>query len=138
MENSGLVKINFHRRFQINLSVSATEKIKRLFAYIGVEPIIWIAAFVFLAIHDPYTQNEFSICPLKALGFHYCPGCGLGRSISFLLHGDLVSSFQAHIFGIPATIILFSRTVNLLSKTIKQNKPSHPKSKELPWRTSYN
>jgi len=94
----------------------------KLFSFIGVEPIMWIAAFVFLAIHDPYSQSEFSICPLKNLGFHYCPGCGLGRSISFLFHGDSIASFHTHILGIPATIILFFRTLTLLSKTIKRNK----------------
>ncbi len=88
---------------------------------LGLEAIIWISAFVYLAIHNPYVQTEFTLCPLKILGFHYCPGCGLGRSVSFLLHGDLVRSFQTHILGIPATIVLFSRTISLLGKAIRND-----------------
>jgi Protein of unknown function (DUF2752) len=101
---------------------SAVGKMRRFLSIVGIEPIVWIAAFVFLAIHNPYTQSEFSFCPLKNIGFHYCPGCGLGRSVSFLLHGDVASSFRTHILGIPATIILTFRTLTLLTKTIKRNK----------------
>jgi len=96
-------------------------KLRSLYARVGFEAIIWVAAFVFLAIHNPDSQNEFTFCPLKNLGFHYCPGCGLGRSVSFLLHGDIVRSFQTHILGIPATIILLSRTITLFSNGIKKD-----------------
>jgi hypothetical protein len=107
----------------LNLSALAIDKkIKQFISYVGFEPIVWTAAFVFLAIHNPYTQSEFSFCPLKDLGFHYCPGCGLGRSISFLLHGNLTESLHTHILGIPATIVLLFRTLTLLSKTIKRNR----------------
>jgi hypothetical protein len=100
--------------------VSTTiRKVERFLSTIGIEPLVWIAAFVFLAIHNPYTQGEFSFCPLKALGFRYCPGCGLGRSISFLLHGDIFASFHTHILGVPATIILLLRTFTLLGRTMR-------------------
>ena len=88
---------------------------------VGLEAVVWIGAFAYLAIHNPYTQSEFTLCPLKNLGFHYCPGCGLGRSISFLLHGDVIRSFQTHILGVPATIVLISRTVSQLGKAIRKD-----------------
>ena len=92
---------------------------RTLYWRIGLETITWIVALVYLAIHNPYAQAEFTICPLENLGFHYCPGCGLGRSVSFLLHGDLVRSFQTHILGIPATITLLIRTFSLLNNSLK-------------------
>lgn len=91
-----------------------------LYWRIGFEAIAWTVALVYLAIHNPYTQSEFTICPLRNLGFHYCPGCGIGRSISFLLHGDLIRSLQTHLLGIPATIILFFRTLSLLNNSLKE------------------
>ncbi|MCL5021399.1 MAG: DUF2752 domain-containing protein [Bacteroidetes bacterium] len=90
-----------------------------LYWRIGLEAIVWIAAFVYFAIHNPYVQAGFTICPLENLGFHYCPGCGLGRAVSFLLHGDITRSIHTHILGIPATIILLSRTFSLLNKSLK-------------------
>lgn len=97
-------------------------RIGKIATVIGIEPVVWAIGLVFLAIHNPYVQSEFSICPLKNLGFHYCPGCGLGRSISFFLHGNLMESFRTHILGIPATILLFLRIVTLPLKSIARNK----------------
>ena len=93
--------------------------LRTLYWRVGIETLVWITAFVYLAIHNPYIQTGFTICPLENIGFHYCPGCGLGRSVSFLLHGDVVRSFQTHILGIPATIIFLFRTFSLTSKAIR-------------------
>jgi hypothetical protein len=59
---------------------------------------------------------------LANLGFNWCPGCGLGRSLSHLLHGELRQSIQMHWFGIPALLVLLYR-IFILSKQelIKRN-----------------
>ncbi len=93
--------------------------LRTLYWRIGIETLVWMTAFVYLAVHNPYVQAGFSVCPLENLGFHYCPGCGLGRSVSFLLHGDVARSLHTHILGIPATIILLSRTFSLTNKAVK-------------------
>lgn len=103
-----------HRVRMIAIGVAHT-----LYWRIGLETLTWIVALLYLAIHNPYEQAGFTICPLENLGFHYCPGCGLGRSVSFLLHGDIIGSFQTHILGIPATIILFFRTFSLTRIAVK-------------------
>jgi hypothetical protein len=90
------------------------DKFGKWYHMVGPEPFIWILAFVYLAIIDPTVTTAFSICPLHALGFQHCPGCGLGRSISFLLHGDIIGSFETHILGIPATIILILRVFTVV------------------------
>ena len=40
------------------------------------------------------------ICPFKALMGIDCPTCGLTRSVSMLIHGDLVGSIRAHHLGL--------------------------------------
>jgi hypothetical protein len=60
------------------------------------------------------------------MGFKFCPGCGLGHSISYLFHGDIQESFSTHPLGIFAVIIILCRIYNLFrlnifSKTIKHN-----------------
>lgn len=89
------------------------------------ELVIWPVALLALLIYNPYGHSEgyFSIC----LFHHFdlpCLGCGLGHSISFLLHGDLTSSWAAHWFGVPALAILIYRTVTLAIQEIKQSKQS--------------
>ncbi|HWZ02654.1 MAG TPA: DUF2752 domain-containing protein [Mucilaginibacter sp.] len=79
------------------------------------ELAFWIAALISLALMDPTNQAHFSLCPLKAMGFKWCPGCGLGHAISFLFHGDIRSSFHAHWLGIPTVAVLLYRIYTLIS-----------------------
>jgi hypothetical protein len=82
--------------------------IKTIF-YKYFELVFWIAALISLALTNPTEQAHFTLCPLKLLGFTWCPGCGLGHSISFLFHGDIKRSFHAHWLGVPAVMIILHR-----------------------------
>ncbi len=86
------------------------------FNFLSSELFIWSAALIYLAIFKQPDYNHFTFCPLKNLGFEFCPGCGLGNSISFIFHGDVQSSLAAHPFGIAALIILVSRIISLLKQ----------------------
>jgi len=83
------------------------------------ELVFWIAALIALALTDPTSQAHFSLCPLKAMGFKWCPGCGLGHAISFLFHGDIRRSFHAHWLGIPAVAVILHRIYTLIRQHIK-------------------
>lgn len=78
------------------------------------EVLFWTSALIYLAMINPLAQQAISLCPLHTLGFEHCPGCGLGRSVSFLLHGNIVESFSSHWFGIPALLIILHRIATLL------------------------
>lgn len=84
-----------------------------------VELACWVAALGCLAVTNP-VASHFTLCPLSNLGFTWCPGCGLGHSVSALLHGNIQSSLQYHWFGIPATGILAYRIWHL-SKSFFQS-----------------
>ncbi|HVW95597.1 MAG TPA: DUF2752 domain-containing protein [Mucilaginibacter sp.] len=77
------------------------------------ELAFWVAALTSLALTNPGNASHFSLCPLKMLGITWCPGCGLGHSISFLFHGDIKSSFHAHWLGIPALFVILYRIYTL-------------------------
>jgi hypothetical protein len=83
-----------------------------------LEAFFWILAITMLALTDPAATGHLSLCPLKNAGFDFCPGCGLGHSISWLFRGGLKASFQCHPLGIPAVIILLSRSFSLLRQDI--------------------
>jgi hypothetical protein len=82
------------------------------------ELVFWIAALIALAVTDPAGKVHFSLCPLKAMGITWCPGCGLGHAISWLLRGDIRNSWHAHWFGIPALIIILYRIYDLSRRRI--------------------
>ena len=79
------------------------------------EAFIWLAALTWLALADP-SGHHYSICPLHNLGFSFCPGCGLGRSIGYFFRLDPVSSFQAHPLGILAVILLIYRIIRVFNR----------------------
>ncbi len=81
---------------------------------INIELVIWISALVLLAFTNP-TEHHWSLCPLYNLGFKYCPGCGLGRSIAYLFRGDFVHSFQMHPLGIFAVGVIGYRIYQIIN-----------------------
>jgi len=81
---------------------------------IGLEATIWIFGLVYLVfINDPQSIH-FTICPLANLGIDFCPGCGLGNSISYLFQGEMSASIHAHPLGIFALIIITMRIITII------------------------
>ena len=93
------------------------QKIIAFLKFQNLEALIWIAGLTFLAIHNPADHSHFSVCPIKNLGFSFCPGCGLGESISHLFRFEFKESFSAHPMGLFAFIILFHRIFFLLKQS---------------------
>jgi hypothetical protein len=81
-----------------------------------LEAIAWTIGLVYLACIDPQASNHLTLCPFKILGFNHCPGCGLGLSISYLLHGDPVNAWNSHPLGFFAVPILVLRIVSLIKQ----------------------
>ncbi|MEE9449256.1 MAG: DUF2752 domain-containing protein [Ignavibacteriaceae bacterium] len=81
---------------------------------VGIEALIWIAALIFLALIEPAESTHFTICPFSVMGFDFCPGCGLGRSVSYVLHGEITNSLSLHPLGIFALIVLTTRVISLI------------------------
>ncbi|MFD2872743.1 DUF2752 domain-containing protein [Mucilaginibacter ximonensis] len=77
------------------------------------ELIFWVAALIALAVADPSLESHYTLCPLKLMGITWCPGCGIGHAISWLLHGNIANSWHAHWFGVPALVIIGYRIITL-------------------------
>ncbi|WP_129717086.1 DUF2752 domain-containing protein [Pedobacter sp. SYP-B3415] len=80
------------------------------------ELIFWLTGLTILFFSDPH-QHHYSVCVLANMGFEsWCPGCGIGRSIALLMHGEFAESFSMHWFGMPALLILLHRIFTLIRK----------------------
>ncbi len=79
-----------------------------------LEAAIWLGALLALGLMDPAGGRHITLCPIAGMGFDFCPGCGLGRSISWLLHGAISESLQAHPLGIVTAVVLIGRTTQLV------------------------
>ena len=80
---------------------------------INIELIFWIGGLTWLALMNP-SKTHFTLCPIKNLGFSFCPGCGLGHSISFIFHGKIKESFHHHPLGIFALVVILIRIFRLI------------------------
>lgn len=87
---------------------------------VPMEAWIWVVALIGVLFIDPHGGEEhFSLCLFSQLGFSWCPGCGLGRSMALFLSGDLSGAFHMHWLGIPAFFLLLHRTIHLFRKSFK-------------------
>jgi len=96
-----------------------SRRIKEYIRNTGIEPFVWLFALLYLWFSFPISSDDISICPLYHLGIQGCPGCGLGKSVSYALNGEFENSLKVHLLGIPAAIILFYRIFTLLLNPIK-------------------
>jgi hypothetical protein len=81
----------FFSYFQIQM-----KRIGTLIRTFPLELVFWIGALIGILFIDPYGAQHFTLCPLENLGFHWCPGCGLGRAMSLLTKGDIAASWSMH------------------------------------------
>lgn len=88
----------------------------------NLELIFWPTSLLLLVLMDPQSNSHFSLCIFKFIGLSFCPGCGLGHSISFLFHGNITASLHAHILGIPAVIIILIRIFKLSFRSFNNYK----------------
>lgn len=102
---------------------------------INLEAVLWIIALLYLFFINPYETQTFTLCPFSNLGIEYCPGCGLGRSISFLYHGDFIHSIKTHPLGIAALILILLRIFQLILQSIKN---FQSQNRGTSWQTSMN
>jgi hypothetical protein len=79
----------------------------------NIELIFWAGGLSYLYFIN-VGEIHFQFCPLSLLGIQFCPGCGIGKSISYLLNFNLIKSFNAHPFGVAALIIITNRILTLI------------------------
>ncbi|SFT54318.1 Protein of unknown function [Algoriphagus locisalis] len=95
--------------------------ITRWISNLPLELIFWIGSLVAIVFLDPHGGSHLSLCPLSQLGFDWCPGCGLGRSMNLLARGDFQASWNMHPLALLAYAVIFSRIWQL----IKNLKTTH-------------
>lgn len=93
---------------------------------IPTELLFWTSALILLSTATPQLHGQeqhFTLCLLANMGLDWCPGCGIGRAITQLLHGNVAGSLAHHWFGIPALLIICWRIgvlmrINLIRKRL--------------------
>lgn len=87
----------------------------------SLEGVVWIVALVLLALDDPQAHH-YTLCPLNNLGLDFCPGCGLGRSITAFFKANLKASWHYHPLGIFAVLVLVYRIITIFRNSIRNFK----------------
>ncbi len=94
----------------------------RFFRVTNPEAFIWISGILVLAFINVDGSSHFSVCPFKNIGLDFCPGCGLGKSIHYLLSLEIDKSLNAHPLGLFAFAVLLRRIYELLKVPLINSK----------------
>lgn len=89
-----------------------------------VELLFWASGLLYLACINPADDGLPALCIIKAVTGWECPGCGLGSSIAYLLHGRVESAIVRHPLGLLAVPVILYRICTLLKQTLSV--PQHP------------
>jgi hypothetical protein len=103
---------------------------RKIFVRANLELFIWITALLLLIFLNP-DGHQVSICPLNFLGFHYCPGCGLGRSIALLFRGRFAESFNMHPLGSFALAMIGFRIFQLGRMALQRKEGNAPEREKV-------
>ncbi|NVJ86212.1 MAG: DUF2752 domain-containing protein [Algoriphagus sp.] len=80
-----------------------------------LELVFWIGSILAILTIDPWATQHLTLCPLENLGFDWCPGCGLGRSMNLLARGEFQASWDMHPLAALAYVVILSRIWNLIN-----------------------
>lgn len=60
-----------------------------------------VAGLAVLGSRGLALPGAFTLCPVRLLTGHICPGCGMGHSLVAAMRGDFSGSFAQHPLGLP-------------------------------------
>lgn len=93
-------------------------KVRKLIKY-HLEWIVLCLGLILLAFMNPEYQGN-SLCIIEALEL-YCPGEGLGRSISYIFRGMWVDAFSSNPAGYLAVPVLTGRILYIIKNRISNS-----------------
>lgn len=76
------------------------------------EWVIFSLGLILLALMSP-DNTDASLCLFEWLGVEFCPGDGLGHSISYTFRGNIRAALDAHLAGPAAVLIITLRIVSI-------------------------
>ena len=94
---------------------------------VPVEAWVWAAGLAALACADPNGPGLLRLCLFDALGWPYCPGCGLGHAVAHLFRGEFAASFAAHPLGLFAVAVLAGRVARLAAPAFAPTPLTEPR-----------
>lgn len=83
------------------------------------EVLAFSTGLLLLALMDPEASNGFSLCLFDLIGIPFCPGDGLGHSVSYFFRGQINNALEANLLGPFAIFIIGGRIAHLLWKNHK-------------------
>lgn len=90
--------------------------IKKLWLYIQLTALL-VAPVVLLVLPANFFDNKPSICLSRVFFDLECLGCGMGRGVMHLIHGDFEGAWQFHKLSfvvLPLLVYVWARQVYFL------------------------
>lgn len=92
------------------------------------EWVIFGAGLLLLGLMNPDSVGT-SLCMFDLIGLEYCPGEGLGHSISYTFRGDFTAALESHLAGPLAVVVLGLRILyiwkEMITSQLTEKKEQH-------------
>ncbi|MEQ9265320.1 MAG: DUF2752 domain-containing protein [Balneolaceae bacterium] len=85
------------------------------------EWMAFLTGLILMASMSP-SDTGLSFCLFERLGVSFCPGEGLGHSISYLFRGEFNEALQANLMGPFAVLILGLRIGSIWKDIYKEQR----------------
>lgn len=82
------------------------------------EWIVFSLGLILLAMMAP-DESRHSLCLFEWIGIEFCPGEGLGHSISYTFRGNIEAALESHFAGPAAVLILILRILFIWKDMIR-------------------
>jgi len=92
---------------------------RNIFRLANIEAFCWVILLAGAAFIDPNGGGHASYCVFRNMGIEWCPGCGIGRSIAALYHGDIIGSLRMHPLGAAALSFFVYRIIYIFRLSLK-------------------
>lgn len=73
----------------------------------------FLLVLLVLVFVDPRTARFAPICPLHATTGLHCPGCGTGRALHALVHGDLLLALRLNALAVAAIPVFLALALRM-------------------------
>ena len=94
-------------------SMTVSLKLWQRAALLIIFPLICVLGFTYI-----YYGHRGMLCLFYESTGYYCPGCGSGRAVWSLLHGDWKGAFRHNLLllplGIPAAVVFLHEYIRLV------------------------
>ncbi len=97
---------------------------------LGKVAFLMVLPLLFIFVPTAWFEHRRSLCIIKNLTGHNCPGCGMTRAISSASHGQFRQAFRYNKLVVIVLPLLAYTWLQALSKAVRRYRTEQARARE--------